>query len=163
MTMGNSEIDGRRSTSSSLSQQCLLHDNDGGDEKDDDHVTESPESGVGSGGGLSISTAQQILQNSFNGAFSRLPGGGAGSGYPNNAFFGQTFLNQSYVQSLAAMTAAMNAAVYAKQHQQNSQDISPSIFDPATISVNSFSSMIGSDGRKSESPNGGNSTLACAV
>uniref|UniRef100_A0AC34F1L7 Uncharacterized protein n=1 Tax=Panagrolaimus sp. ES5 TaxID=591445 RepID=A0AC34F1L7_9BILA len=156
--MGNSEIDGRRSTSSSLSQSCL-HD---GDDKDDEQIIESPDNG---NGGLSISTAQQILQNSFNGAFSRLPGGGGGGGYPNNAFFGQTFLNQSYVQSLAAMTAAMNAAVYAKQQQQqnNSHEISPSIFDPATISVNSFSSMIGSDGRKSESPNGGNSTLACAV
>uniref|UniRef100_A0AC35EU97 Uncharacterized protein n=1 Tax=Panagrolaimus sp. PS1159 TaxID=55785 RepID=A0AC35EU97_9BILA len=152
--MGNSENDGRRSTtspSSSISQFKNDDDNENDDEVND-HSSEDNNN-------ITLSTAQQILQNSFNGTFPRLPSGG----YPNTSFFSQPFLNQSYVQSLAAMTAAMNAAVYAKQQQHQQNDLSPSIFDPATISVNSFSSMIGSDGIKSESPSDGNSTLACAV
>uniref|UniRef100_A0AC34RQK2 Nuclear receptor domain-containing protein n=1 Tax=Panagrolaimus sp. JU765 TaxID=591449 RepID=A0AC34RQK2_9BILA len=64
------------------------------------------------------------------------------------------FFNNSYVQSLAAM-AAMNA-VYTKQNN------SPSIFDPATVSVNSFSNLMASS-PKSESPTNSGSTLACAV
>uniref|UniRef100_A0A914QRV4 Uncharacterized protein n=1 Tax=Panagrolaimus davidi TaxID=227884 RepID=A0A914QRV4_9BILA len=149
--MGNSENDGRPSTTSPSSSISQFKNDDDNDDEVNDHSSED--------NNISLSTAQQILQNSFNGTFPRLPG----SGYPNTSFFSQPFLNQSYVQSLAAMTAAMNAAVYAKQQQHQQNDLSPSIFDPVTISVNSFSSMIGSDGIKSESPSDGNSTLACAV
>uniref|UniRef100_A0A914E651 Uncharacterized protein n=1 Tax=Acrobeloides nanus TaxID=290746 RepID=A0A914E651_9BILA len=78
-------------------------------------------------------------------------------GCPPNLFFSAPFFNPSYIQNIAAMTAAMNAAVYAKQNSQ------PSIFDGTTISVNSFNPVMCQNRPKSESPVNSSSTLSCAV
>uniref|UniRef100_A0A7E4V4Y0 Photoreceptor-specific nuclear receptor n=1 Tax=Panagrellus redivivus TaxID=6233 RepID=A0A7E4V4Y0_PANRE len=79
-----------------------------------------------------------------------------GVNYPGNVLLSAPFLNQSYVQSLAAMTAAMNAAV-----KQNTTSMA-NLFDQATVSINTFP-MNCSPNMKSESPGCGNSTLSCAV